>query len=97
MIVNPTNSEMNVTLNTVLSSIKNEKTMTIFMNDEKLHDYSIPTELVDTQIRNLVLKPGINVVTFEADKSDIVPYHFMDLSKEDVDVGFKVKSISITN
>ena len=49
---------MNVTLNTVLSSIKNEKTMTIFMNDEKLHDYSIPTELVDTQIRNLVLVYG---------------------------------------
>ena len=88
MIVNPTNSEMNVTLNLVLSSIKNENVVTVFMNNEKLTSYDIPTESTYTQIENLILKPGINTVVLENDK-------FVLLGK--TKVSLKVESISITN
>ena len=88
MIVNPTNSEINVTLNLVLTSIKNENAVTVFMNNEKLASYDIPTEPTYTQIENLTLKPGINTVTLENDK-------FVLVGK--TKVSLKVESISITN
>jgi hypothetical protein len=88
MIVNPTNSEMNVTLNLVLTSIKNENVVTVFMNNEKLTSYDIPTESTYTQIENLTLKPGINTVVLENDK-------FVLVGK--TKVSLKVESISITN
>ena len=88
MIVNPTNSEMNVTLNLVLTSIKNENVVTVFMNNEKLASYDIPTKLTYTQIENLTLKPGINTVVLENDK-------FTEYGK--TKVSLKVESISITN
>ena len=88
MIVNPTNSEINVTLNLVLTSIKNENAVTVFMNNEKLASYDIPTEPTYTQIENLTLKPGINTVTLENDKFVLV---------EKTKVSLKVESISITN
>ena len=88
MIVNPTNSEMNVTLNLVLTSIKNENVVTVFMNNEKLASYDIPTKLTYTQIENLTLKPGINTVVLENDK-------FAEYGK--TKVSLKVESISITN
>ena len=88
MIVNPTNSEMNVTLNLVLTSLKNENAVTVFMNNEKLTSYDIPTESTYTQIENLTLKPGINTVVLENDKFALV---------EKTKVSLKVDSISITN
>ena len=88
MIVNPTNSEMNVTLNLVLSSIKNENVMTVFMNDEKLVSVDIPTESTYMQIENLILKPGINTVVLDNDK-----FHWV----EKIKASLKVESISITN
>ena len=88
MIVNPTNSEMNVTLNLVLTSLKNENVVTVFMNNEKLASYDIPTESTYTQIENLILKPGINTVILENDK-----FVFVGKTK----VSLKVDSISITN
>ena len=88
MIVNPTNSEINVTLNLVLTSIKNENAVTVFMNNEKLASYDIPTEPTYTQIENLTLKPGINTVVLENDK-------FVLVGK--TKVSLKVESISITN
>ena len=88
MIVNPTNSEMNVTLNLVLTSIKNENVVTVFMNNEKLTSYDVPTESTYTQIKNLTLKPGINTVVLENDKFALV---------EKTKVSLKVESISITN
>ncbi len=88
MIVNPTNSEMNVTLNLVLTSTKNENVVTVFMNNEKLTSYDIPTESTYTQIENLTLKPGINTVVLENDK-------FVLVGK--TKVSLKVESISITN
>ena len=68
LIVNPTNSEMHVTLNLVLSSIEKEKTMTISMNNEELYKVNIPTTFKNLQIENLILKPGVNVVTFDTDE-----------------------------
>ena len=88
MIVNPTNSEMNVTLNLVLTSIKNENAVTVFMNNQKLTSYDVPTESTYTQIKNLTLKPGINTVILENDK-----FVFVGKTK----VSLKVESISITN
>ena len=88
MIVNPTNSEMNVTLNLVLTSLKNENVVTVFMNNEKLTSYDIPTESTYTQIENLTLKPGINTVVLENDKFALVGK---------TKVSLKVESISITN
>ena len=88
MIVNPTNSEMNVTLNLVLTSLKNENAVTVFMNNEKLASYDIPTKSTYTQIENLILKPGINTVILENDK-----FVFVGKTK----VSLKVDSISITN
>ena len=96
MIVNPTDFEMNVTLNLVLSSIKNENVMTVFMNNEKLVSYDTPTDSTYTQIENLILKPGINTVVLENDKFALVGKTKVSL-KEDLKVSLKVESISITN
>ena len=88
LMMNPTNSEINVTLNLSLSSVENEKIMTVFMNDEEITAHTIPTELTDKQIQNLTLKPGINVLTLNSDK-------FIELG--DTQISFAVESISITN
>ncbi len=68
LIVNPTNSEISVTLNILLSSIEKEKTITISMNSEELVRVNIPTTFNNLQIENLILKPGVNVVTFDTDE-----------------------------
>jgi hypothetical protein len=95
LIVNPTNSEINVTLNLILSSIKNENIMTVSMNGEKLATYDISTELDDIQIENLILKPGINVVTLDADKyiEEKITFPFGTIAQ----MSFKVDSVSIKN
>ena len=88
LVVNPTNSEINITLNLVLSSVENKKTMTVSNNGKKLDAISIPTVVTDIQLENLILKPGINVVTLDADKFILV---------QESSVSFKVESISIIN
>ena len=88
LIVNPTNSEMHVTLNLVLSSVDNKKTLTISMNNEKQDTFIIPTALTDIQIENLTLKSGVNVVTLDADEFSLF---------QGSTLSFAVKAISITN
>ena len=88
LIVNPTNSEINIALNLVLSSVENKKIMTVSINGEKLDAINIPAVVTDIQLENLILKPGINVVTLDADKFILV---------QESSVSFKVESISIIN
>ena len=90
LIVNPTNSEMNVTLNLVLSSIKNEKIVTVYFNNEKLNETNVPfSPTTIIQIKNLVLKPGVNVVTLDTDE-----YMLTESKRE---ISFVIEAISIIN
>ena len=87
LIVNPTNSDMDVTLNLILNSIGNKKTMMVSVNNEKLDTFNIPATPTDIQIE-LILVSGVNVVTLDTDD--------FTLSKGKT-VSFAVKSISIIN
>lgn len=90
LIVNPTNSEMNVTLNLVLSSIKNEKIVTVYFNNEKINETNVPfSPTTIIQIENLILKPGVNVVTLDTDE-------YM-LTKSKREISFVIEAISIVN
>ncbi len=90
LVVNPTNSEMNVTLNLVLSSIKNEKIITVYFNNEKLNETNVPfSPKTIIQIENLVLKPGVNVVTLDTDE-----YMLTESKRE---ISFVIEAISIVN
>jgi hypothetical protein len=88
LVVNPTNTEIDVTLNLVLSSVENKQTMTVSINGEKLDVIDVPTVATDIHLENLTLKPGINVITLDADKFILVG---------EKSVSFKVESISIIN
>ena len=44
LIINPTDSEIYVTLSLILYSIGNEKIATIYMNDEKRNEITVPTK-----------------------------------------------------
>ena len=60
----------------------------------------IPTVLTDVQIKNLVLKPGINVVTLDTNQFSIVYYGLTGTEIDDrieIPLSFHVKSISIIN
>ena len=109
LIVNPTDSEINITLDLVLSSIENRKIMTFSLNNEKIDSISIPTTARNIQLGNLILKPGINVVALDADRG-ITVQESVTLDAERIDnkltkfllskemqVSFKVESISIIN
>jgi len=93
---------MNVTLNIVLSSIENKKTMAISMNNEKLSTVEIPTSPINMNIK-LVLVPGVNVVTLDTDKFELFEMNeaqFLDVygnKTTKLTVSFKVQSISIVN
>ena len=58
------------------------------MNDERIDVRNITTEFTNEQIENLILKPGINVMTLDSDK-------FMKVG--DTHITFAVATISITN
>ena len=88
LVVNPTNTEIDVTLNLVLSSVENKRTMTVSINGEKLDVIDVPTVATDIHLENLTLKPGINAITLDADKFILVG---------EKSVSFKVESISIIN
>ena len=88
LIVNPTNSDMDITLNLVLSSVGNNKTMTVSVNNEKLNTFDIPTIPTNIQIENLILASGVNIVTLDTDEFTLF---------EEKTVIFQVQSISIVN
>ena len=99
LIVNPTNSEMHVTLSVVLSSIEKEKTVTVSINNEELARVNVPTTFINTQIENLILKPGVNVVVLDTDQFSLVKFGLGgDIDKgQETTVSFHVRSISIIN
>jgi len=99
LIVNPTNSEMHATLSLVLSSIEKEKTVTVSINNEELARVNVPTTFINTQIENLILKPGVNVVVLDTDQFSLVKFGLGgDIDKgQETTVSFHVRSISIIN
>ena len=100
LIVNPTNSEMYVTLNVVLKSLEKEKTMTISMNNEEQARVNISTTFKNMQIENLILKPGVNVVTLDTDEFSLVIYGLVGTEVDkglETTMSFGVQSISIVN
>ena len=100
LIVNPTNSDKLKELNLVLSSVENEKIMIVSMNNEKLDTFDIPITPTRIEIENLILKPGVNVITLDTNQFTTVYYGLTGSEFEDkkaLGFGFYVKSISITN
>ena len=99
LIVNPTSSEMHATLSVVLSSIEKEKTVTVSINNEELARVNVPTTFINTQIENLILKPGVNVVALDTDQFSLVKFGLGgDIDKgQETTVSFHVRSISIIN
>jgi hypothetical protein len=98
LIVNPTNSEIYVTLNLVLSSLEKEKVITISVNNIESSRVNIHPTFQNIQLENLMLKSGVNVVTFDADEFLSVEYG-LEGSKtgkwQETTANFQVKSISI--
>ena len=103
LIVNPTNSEIDIGLNLILSSFQNEKTIIVSMNNEEVNTFEIPTTPINIQIENLILVPGVNVVTLDTDKFESFEMNeaqFLDVygnKTTKLTVSFKVQSISIVN
>ena len=106
LVVNPTNSGIDITLNLVLSSannesgVQNKKTVVISLNNEKMKTLDIPPAPIDIQIENLILKPGINVVTLDTNQFSPVYFGIIGTEIEDMKeltLSFHVQSISIMN
>ena len=106
LIVNPTDSEMNVTLNLVLQQYEKEGTIRVSINNEKIGSMNVPTRMVDFQVENLTIKPDVNVVTLETDEFGFITVNMnMDPNEKYVEgtndffkstVGLVVESISLT-
>ena len=99
LIVNPTNSEMYATLNVVLSSLEKEKTITVSVNNGEQSRINIQPTFQDMQIKDFILKPGVNVVTFDTNEFTIIEYSLQgtDIGKrQKTTISFNVQSISIT-
>ena len=100
LIVNPTNSEMYVTLNVDLNSTEKEKTMTVSMNNEELTRVKLLQAFQNMQLKNLILKPGVNVVALDTDEFTLAVFGLegAEIDKwEETTVSFNVRSISIIN
>jgi hypothetical protein len=99
LIVNPTNSEMYATLNVVLSSLEKEKTITVSVNNGEPSRININTAFQNMQIKDFILKPGVNVITFDTNEFTIMEYSLQgtDIGKrQKTTISFNVQSISIT-
>jgi hypothetical protein len=68
LIVNPTNAEIDVTLNLVLRQYEKKSAMIISINNEELGVAVIPTVMTDVRIENIIVKPGVNVITLATDE-----------------------------
>ena len=64
------------------------------MNNEEVNVFEIPTTPINIQIENLILAPGINVVTLNTDKFGLIE---IDEVQSKFRVSFTVQSISIVN
>jgi hypothetical protein len=99
LIVNPTNSEMYATLNVVLSSLEKEKTITVSVNNGEESRINIHPTFQDMQIKDFILKPGVNVVTFDTNEFTIMEYSLQGTEigkRQKTTISFNVQSISIT-
>ena len=99
IIVNPTNSEIYATLNVVLSSLEKEKTITVSVNNGEQSRINIHPAFQDMQIKDFILNPGVNVITFDTNEFTIMEYSLQgtDISKrQKTTISFNVQSISIT-
>jgi hypothetical protein len=91
---------MYVTLNVVLNSTEKEKTMTVSMNNEELTRVKLLQAFQNMQIKNLILKPGVNVVALDTDEFTLAAFGLegAEIDKwEETTVSFNVRSISIIN
>ena len=99
LIVNPTYSEMTISLNLIASAVEKEQTMTVLMNDEILKVIDIPTVKTDVEVGGIILKPGINTITLHTDEFTTLTYdgrtEYVKFSS--TSIGFKIELISITN
>ena len=96
LIINPTESTINITLDVVLKSILDEKTLTISFNNEKLNTLGVSTTRTSMNFENLILVPGVNVVTLHTD--EVSAYQGAEHKrafKEEIQLGIIVESISI--
>ena len=75
-------------MNISLGSITDKKTMTVSLNDKKLDTLEVPVAIIGLQIDNMNIVPGINTVTLDTDKFNLVSDGLMKTS-------FRVESISI--
>jgi hypothetical protein len=99
LIVNPTNSEMYATLNVVLSSLEKEKTITVSVNNGEQSRINIQPTFQDMQIKDFILKPGVNVVAFDTNEFTIMEYSLQGTEigkRQKTTISFNVQSISIT-
>ena len=76
LIVNPTHSDMQITLNMVLTAAENKKTLVISINSEELTVVDIPVTPTNMELENLIIKPGINVVSLDTNQYSTVYYGF---------------------
>ena len=101
LIVNPTSYDITTTLNLVLGSIDEERTMTVSLNNEKVDEIDIPTSISDIKIEDLILKSGVNVVTLDADEYiTMIPKVETETAYTkflSTTLAFGVQSISITD
>ena len=96
LIINPTESTIDITLGIVLKSILDEKTLTISFNNEKLDVLDVPITRTGIHVENLILVPGVNVVTLHTD--EVSAYQGAEHKrafKEEIQLGIIVESLSI--
>ena len=100
LIVNPTNSDREIMLNIVLSSAENERTVVVSINNKELDTLDIPTIPTGMKIKELIIKPGVNVVTLDTDQFSMAYYGLMGTAIDERiprTLSFHVQSISIMN
>jgi hypothetical protein len=82
-----------------LSSLEKETTMTVSVNNGEPSSISIRPTFQNIQIKDFILKSGVNVVTFDAKEFLSVEYGLEGTaagSGQKTTMGFNVQSISIT-
>ena len=89
LTVNPAHSEMNVMLDITLNAIENEQTVRVYKNNEKLNEFDIPKTKTQIKVKNLILQPGVNVITLDSDE--------FVLTESKREISFVVESIAIMN
>ena len=100
LIVNPTNSDREIMLNIVLSSEANERTVVVSINNKELDTLDIPTMPTGMKIKELIIKPGVNVVTLDTEQFSMAYYGLMGTTIDERiprTLSFHVQSISIMN